>query len=87
MHLSAGETVITTTGRETTPFPKVDITTHRRAVNTVKRVDQWLMQNAIDEAVAHDDEFNLLQFKANLDRPQQADKEGAELYLFGANWL
>lgn len=39
--------------------------------------------NALDEATARGDEFNALQFRANLDKPQQADKDSAEEYLFG----
>jgi len=81
--LAAGEVVTTSSGRQTTPFPKIDVDGNRKAVNTIKRVDQWLMQNAIDEARARGDEFNARQFEANLGRPSQADKDSAEEYLFG----
>lgn len=81
--LSAGEVVLTSSGRKTTPFPRIDFDSDRKAGNTVKRVDQWLMQNALDEARARGDDFNARQFEANLSNPSQADKDGAEEYLFG----
>lgn len=80
--LGAGETRLTVTGRETSPFPKSDTASNRKAGNTLKRVDQWLMDNAIAEAKARGDDFNLRQFEANRDRPSPADKDSAEMYLF-----
>lgn len=76
MMLSSGEIVTTTTGRETTPFPKIG------ARGDTKRVEQWLMDNAIAEAKARGDNFNLRGFEANRDKPSQADKDSAEMYLF-----
>lgn len=81
--LAEGEVVRTSSGRITSPFPKITTDTERKASNTFKRVDHWLIQNALDEATARGDEFNALQFKAALGKPQQADKESAEEYLFG----
>jgi len=81
--LAAGEVVTTATGRSTTPFPAFKTHTRRKAINTAKVVDRWLMQNAHDEAAARGDEFARRQFEQNLDRPQQADKDMAEEYLFG----
>lgn len=80
---SAGEIVRSSSGRLCAPFPKVDLGGERKCTNTIKRVEQWLMQNALDEAEARGDEFNALQFKACLAKPQQADKDCAEQYLFG----
>lgn len=83
MKLESGEQVLTNTGRKTTPFPKVSLDTNRKASNTLKLVDRWLMQNALDEARSRSDEFNARQFEASLENPQQADKDAAEEYLFG----
>ena len=80
--LASGEIVRTATGRETTPFPKVDMTSERKTSATVKRVDQWLMENALAEAQARGDEFNARQFEAAKTKPQQVDKDSAEFYLF-----
>ena len=81
--LHAGEVVRTASGRLTSPFPKIDTGSDRKSSNTLKRVEQWLMQNAFDEAQSRDDDFNALQFKASLSKPQQADKDCAEEFLFG----
>ncbi|WP_235180417.1 LPD23 domain-containing protein [Pseudomonas aeruginosa] len=81
--LGSGEVVTTSSGRQTTPFPKVSVDTNRKATGTIKGVDLWLMQNALDEARSRGDEFNARQFEANLAKPQRADKDAAEEYLFG----
>lgn len=78
-----GEVVKTSSGRSTSPFPKIDLASERKTGNTLKRVELWLMQNAVDEARSRGDEFNAAQFEANLPKPQQADKDAAEEYLFG----
>jgi len=81
--LAEGEVVLTSSGRLTTPFPKLGFDSDRKASNTLKRVDQWLMENALAEAEARGDGFNTLQFRACLTTPQQCDKDSAEEYLFG----
>lgn len=82
--LSEGDVVVSTTGRELTPFPRVDATTDRKTNAAIKRVDAWLRQNAIDEAKARGDMFNLRQFEAeNPASMPPATKDGMSLYLFG----
>ena len=81
--MQEGEVRRTINGNETTPFPRVDISTRRKASNSVKRVDKWLIENAIMEAEKQNDSFNAMMFKGNKDNISQADKDSAELYLFG----
>jgi N12 class adenine-specific DNA methylase len=81
--LAAGEVVATASGRSTTPFPKIDTSSERKTGNTLKRVDEWLMQNALDEAEARGDEFNARSFRQDLKNPPPAAKDSAEEYLFG----
>lgn len=81
--LSAGEIVTTTSGRQTTPFPKFQTKEGNVKPVHLKAVDKWLMRNAFEEAKARGDEFNARQFESSLDKPSQADKESAEEYLFG----
>lgn len=81
--LGSGEVVLTASGRPTTPFPNVKLDTERKAGNTVKAVDTWLMQNALDEARARGDEFVATQMEPFVNKPSQADKDAAEEYLFG----
>jgi hypothetical protein len=83
MKLASDQVVLTASGRKTTPFPKVKVDTDRKITATVKAVDRWLMENALAEAEARGDDFNATQFRANLNNPQQADKDAAEEYLFG----
>jgi len=84
MMLTSGQVVTTITGRQTTPFPKFSTDTPRKTSHAVKNVENWLMQNALAEAQSRGDEFNALQFKANMKKPSQADKDSAEYYLFDA---
>jgi len=81
--LAEGEIVRTSSGRLTSPFPKIGFGSDRKASNTLKRVDQWLMENAVAEAEARGDGFNALQFRASMSMPQKCDKDSAEEYLFG----
>ena len=78
-----GEVVLTASGRRTSPFPRIDTDSQRKASNTFKRADQWLIQNAIDEASARGDDLNGRQFQHSLSNPQKADRDSAEEYLFG----
>ena len=75
--------VLTKTGRMTTPFPKVDYSTSRKATKTIKGVDEWLVENARLEAVARADKFNTIIFTGMLKSfISSADKLSAEHYLF-----
>jgi N12 class adenine-specific DNA methylase/predicted RNA methylase len=79
-----GETVKTSSGRETAPFPNVDMDTDRKSNNSVKRVDRWLIDEAIKEAKSRGDDFNLRQFEnEDPNRLPPASKDAAEEYLFG----
>lgn len=81
--LSPGESVLTSSGRETTAFPKFYTSTGKTTSVHIKAIDSWLMNNAIEEARSKDDKFNLRQFEANKNKPSQSDKDSAEEYLFG----
>lgn len=59
MILSEGQQVIKN-GYVTTPFPHVDTTTSRRMINTLKRVHEWLLNNAKELAKETKNEWMLL---------------------------
>lgn len=81
---AAGEIAITASGRETQPFPRVDTSTERKTQETLRRVDRWLISEALAEAQTRGDTFNERQFQAiNNLNPSPADKDAAEEYLFG----
>lgn len=83
MKLAAGQVVRTASGRVTTPFPNLNTETNRKALNTLKAVDGWLMGNALAEAESRGDEFNARWMRQAQAKPSQADKDSAEEYLFG----
>lgn len=87
MKLAAGQVVATTSGRPTSPFPKIEFGTNRKAANTIKRTQEWLIANAIAEASARDDGFNRRSFEAARKSPSPADIDCAEFYLFDAAFL
>ena len=83
MKLAEKEQVLSVMGK-TTPFPKIDLSTGRKTLNTIKRIDNWLIDNAISEAKRRNDKFNLRQFECiNRKNITQSDKDSANLYLFG----
>ncbi len=82
--LAAGEVVLTSSGRPTTPFPPFNLSTGRKATNSVRNVDAWLHQNAIDEAKSRGDDYNLTMFSGESAKNlPQASKDSMEQYLFG----
>lgn len=82
LRLAAGDIVTTVGGRTTTAFPKVDVSTPRRAANTLKAADRWLMANALAEAQARGNPLAALSFELSARRPSPVDKDLAEAYLF-----
>lgn len=85
MQLGAGEIVLTSSGRKTTPFPKVSLGSNGQAAKTVAAADRWLLDNAAAEARARGDKFNAPTFEADakLKSIPPASKDAAEEYLFG----
>ena len=84
MMMSSGEVVETSSGRQTTPFPKVNVKTDRGTAATLKKVEAWLQENAVAEAESRGDEFNALQFKNETPgKIPPASKDSMEEYLFG----
>lgn len=81
--LGSGETARTLSGRQTTPFPKVNLNTNRGCAATVKKVNKWLMENALDEAIYLRNRLAELDFRHNSKNPSPADIEAANYYLFG----
>lgn len=80
--MEAGEVVLTATGRKTTPFPKINFGTNRKAALDSKNVGAWLMKNALLEAEARGENSYIKQFRKNLEDPSLAEKLSAEWYLF-----
>ena len=73
----AGDTFTTLTGRQTTPFPKQ---------KSEKYASRWTIDNAVAEALARGDKFNLLQFENTTilknGELSVADVASMHLYMF-----
>ena len=73
----------TASGRMTTPCPRIDLSSDRKAQNSQVRVRQWLATNASEEAMLRDDDFNLTPLRAmNGNTMSMADVELAAMYLW-----
>lgn len=83
--LSPGEVVLSVSGRRLSPFPTIKFGSSRMVLNTLKRVDVWLIENALVEAQNRGDDFNARSFAhARTGKViSQSDKDWAEEYLFG----
>ncbi len=82
--LDTGGVANSQSGRKLAPFPRVDVSTDRKAKNTLRRVHKWLLNEAISEARARGDDFNETAF-SGLDaaRLSSGDVSDLNLYLFG----
>jgi N12 class adenine-specific DNA methylase len=81
--MAEGERRTTLSGRQTTPFPVVDLSTPRKSKATLKRLDHWLRENAIDEAESRGDDFNAQQFRSeDPENLPPASKDAMNDYLF-----
>lgn len=78
--LAEGDVVTTVSGRQTSPFPRIDSTSERRMANTLSRVTKWLWANAKTEISVQGLIDTLPQDPRQM---TQADRDIASLVLFG----
>jgi hypothetical protein len=79
-----GQVLKTTSGRQTSPFPKLTFGTKMKDRNSTQLVDDWLRTNAIDEAGARLDRNALRMFMGTSRKNMSpADRDSFEAYLFG----
>lgn len=77
-----GDVFKTLSGRLSTPYPTEKITAKADI-----EVNKWLIQNAILEAEARFDKYNLCIFSSyDAKNLQRADTTGINLYVFGTYW-
>lgn len=84
--LASGEQVLTVSGRTTTPFPRLCWGSTRKVNATLKRVTQWLLDNALAEADARDLPAYDLRGETSATL-SPSDKAIAELMLFDRAFL
>ena len=71
-------------GVELDPVPKIDCTSNRKSINTLKRVYNWLKVSCIKVAEYKNDDWNKMMFNCvNINNISQSDIDGMNLYLFG----
>ena len=105
MLAQSGEVFLTTSGRPTTAFPRFDeasLSTSRKATNVLYKSHVWLVENALQEALARGDRHMESAFRHLLrDRTKggkgarsarelmfsPTDLDAAELYLFDPDFL
>jgi hypothetical protein len=76
-----GDTFITSTGRFTTPYPKYSKRHHK---GDIRKTNQWLIDNAVEEAEQMCDDFNLTVFSSEAaDNLPTASAEAMYEYIFG----
>lgn len=80
-----GDVFVMKSGRKTTPFPKFDASTHRKAINSLGREGRWKLDNALSEAKLNGDSYNEQLFESSLKnkRASAADLDLADAYLWG----
>lgn len=73
----------TVTGREIPAPPAIRTDTSQKAKLDLRKLEYWLMNQAIDEAKSRKDDFNLTQFKQlKPGKFSQSDYDSTNLYLF-----
>lgn len=76
--------MITLTGRVITNPPLIRISSNRKALNDIKKVQQWLLDNAREEAEHKQDSYFLLLIKnEKAGKLPQATIDSLNVYLFG----
>jgi len=87
-YMAESDVVLTSTLNKTTPFPKISLESSRKITYTLKRIDKWLLDNAISEAMFRDDKFNLLYLRSlSADELTISDKDFMDYYLFDDDCL
>jgi hypothetical protein len=81
MMISTGEVVHSATGRKLSPAPKIDCTSDRKCLNTIKRIHEWLKKEAIEECKAVGNELALL-LVSNIDLKNVSPSDVDEMILF-----
>lgn len=82
--VSRGGKVTTLTGREIPAPPAIRTDTNRKAMRDVRKVEDWLVEQVQAEAEARNDEWGQTLFRGLDPRNlSPADKDAANLYLFG----
>lgn len=83
--IGTGDRLVSQSGRQLAPVPKIDLGSDRKTQNTLKRIDAWLVDEAVKEAEATGNDFVLTQMRAlDPNNLSPSDRDAANLVLFGS---
>ncbi|MEN6631327.1 MAG: DEAD/DEAH box helicase family protein, partial [Candidatus Polarisedimenticolia bacterium] len=80
--IQTGVVLRTKSGRETSPAPKIEATNDRKTLNTIKRMNQWLLDEARKEVEGDDWQTQLLR-GIDVNNLSRSDQDQINLVLFG----
>lgn len=81
MMFESGEIAITSSGRLTKPFPKIDTSTDRKTLTTIKRINDWLVKEGVSEASETGNEWMLTILPKDNINLSQSDIDTLNEYL------
>ncbi len=81
------EFVRTVTGRKIPAPPRIRLDSNRKCANDLKKLNVWLVEQAIEEALARNDDFNRCWiFNENPKNLPDGVKTTLNVYLFGEEY-
>lgn len=80
--VATGEVYTTPSGRLTKPVPRIDISTGRKATNSIKRFYEWMLEEASEEVSNCRHKTNMVR-AIDLKNLSQSDKDTLNIFVFG----
>ena len=85
MKLGTADRLRTHSGREMAPVPRIDLSSNGKLHNSIKRMKEWLIEEARTEAAATHNSYVTTLFQAmRVDNLSMSDVDSLNLYLFNA---
>ncbi len=82
--IASGEQLYSATGRKISPAPKIDTSSKLKLAGSIKRMNQWLYDEAMKEAVETGSDWNQTLIKGiSVKSLSQSDKDTLNQILFG----
>lgn len=84
LKVSTGALLCSQSGREMRPVPRIDLSSLGKTTNSLRRLFQWLIDEARSEALSREDDYARVLFHGmQAHRLSQDDKATLNQYLFG----
>lgn len=83
LKIGSGDLLQSAWGRYLSPAPTINCTTNRSAIGTIRRMDTWLILEAVAEARLRKDSINQAVFgRMSPSNLSPSDRDGINLYIF-----